>query len=329
MNTFNNYWYYYHKLSIANRHVYNQILAGIRECKNKIKVSSYPNNETVFKITQYVLLDNPQLFFIDSSKTEILQFGKNKEVCLNYLYSPLVSKEMQLRIDIKVKEMLSSIVKINVADSEKEKHIYTKLIQAVKYNNRNLSNQNANNNIVGPLLNRLAVCEGYAKAFKYLCNSVNIPCVVVCGSAKTPPFDNSENHAWNIVKIDDAFYHVDSTWDSILDESDFFDYFNLSDREICNDHEWDVELLPACDKEFHTKQIIRTAKELDVFVATQISHGLSKFAIWFDMRIANETEILNKISNAINVAPHHFQNKVSTIQLRYNKAQNKAVVNIN
>ncbi len=61
--------------------------------------------------------------------------------------------------------------------------------------------------ITGFFLHGKAVCEGYAKAMKYLCDAVNIPCVVVGGEA----FGIS--HAWNYVCLDSAWYLVDVTLD--------------------------------------------------------------------------------------------------------------------
>jgi len=56
------------------------------------------------------------------------------------------------------------------------------------------------------------VCEGYAKAFKILCDRLEIPCVLVSGIA-----DNGsgvpEAHMWNAVMLgDNKWYGVDVTW---------------------------------------------------------------------------------------------------------------------
>lgn len=53
------------------------------------------------------------------------------------------------------------------------------------------------------------VCEGYARAFKLICDKLNIPCVLVSGTAG----DNNEAHMWNYVKVDGSWYAVDVTWD--------------------------------------------------------------------------------------------------------------------
>ena len=59
------------------------------------------------------------------------------------------------------------------------------------------------------------VCEGYAEAFKVLCDHENIPCVSVTGNARTvnnEKLKESGNRQWNNVQIDGKWYAVDVTW---------------------------------------------------------------------------------------------------------------------
>lgn len=55
------------------------------------------------------------------------------------------------------------------------------------------------------------VCEGYAKAFKVLCDAEQIPCVLVDGIAVNSA-GASESHMWNYVQLQGAWYGVDVTW---------------------------------------------------------------------------------------------------------------------
>ena len=48
------------------------------------------------------------------------------------------------------------------------------------------------------------VCEGYSKAFKYLCDGIGVDCYLVSGTLGAP-------HMWNIVTLDDVNYLVDVT----------------------------------------------------------------------------------------------------------------------
>ncbi len=55
------------------------------------------------------------------------------------------------------------------------------------------------------------VCEGYARAFKFLCDNASIPCVLVDGLA-TSDGSSGEAHMWNYVQVDGNWYAVDVTW---------------------------------------------------------------------------------------------------------------------
>ncbi len=57
------------------------------------------------------------------------------------------------------------------------------------------------------------VCEGYARAFKTLCDRVGIPCIVVTGYARQNNISSTELHMWNEVQMEnDYWYAVDVTW---------------------------------------------------------------------------------------------------------------------
>lgn len=66
--------------------------------------------------------------------------------------------------------------------------------------------------IYGVLVKKKAVCEGYAKTFKYILNSIGIECEVIQGTA-TNSSGKTESHAWNAVCLDDKWYLTDATWD--------------------------------------------------------------------------------------------------------------------
>lgn len=60
------------------------------------------------------------------------------------------------------------------------------------------------------------VCEGYARAFKALCNRFRIPSVT---------YDECV-HMWNLVQMDDGiWYGIDTTWDDVENGSPRYTYF--------------------------------------------------------------------------------------------------------
>lgn len=76
----------------------------------------------------------------------------------------------------------------------------------------------------GALINKEAVCEGYAKAYKLLLNAMGIECDVVI---------NAE-HAWNVVKLDGEWYLVDVTND---DTNNGLMYFLLGKDVLMGDND--------------------------------------------------------------------------------------------
>jgi transglutaminase/protease-like cytokinesis protein 3 len=67
------------------------------------------------------------------------------------------------------------------------------------------------------LKNRFAVCDGYARLVKTLCDYAGISCNVIYGFAKSGDKNDkifTTNHTWNAVYIDSAWRLADVTWAS-------------------------------------------------------------------------------------------------------------------
>ncbi len=81
----------------------------------------------------------------------------------------------------------------------------------------------------GILVHKIGVCQSYAYAYKYILDR--------CGIENTVVSSKAMNHAWNILKIGSAYYHVDITWDDPVPDtlgSVEHDYFLLSDSAIAS-----------------------------------------------------------------------------------------------
>jgi hypothetical protein len=60
----------------------------------------------------------------------------------------------------------------------------------------------------------LGVCAGYAHLFEALARAAGLEAVYLVGEARVGPEGTTEGHAWNAVKLDGAWYLVDTTWDA-------------------------------------------------------------------------------------------------------------------
>lgn len=96
------------------------------------------------------------------------------------------------------------------SDYEKIREVHNWLIDNIEYD-INLETQEPYS-ISGALTEGRAVCEGYARSFKYIMDGLDIPCILVSGIG-TNSNGETESHAWNYVMLDNKWYAVDVTWD--------------------------------------------------------------------------------------------------------------------
>jgi len=124
--------------------------------------------------------------------------------------------------------------------------------------------------LVGALVKGSCVCEGFAHAYKLICDRLHLASIIVTGTGHLPD-GSSELHAWNITRIDGVTSHIDVTWDAIFGVG-AYDYFNLTDDEISADHEFDRTMYPPCRSEslsyfFLNKLVAHNENELKRLVA--------------------------------------------------------------
>ncbi|OGC16497.1 hypothetical protein A2282_02045 [candidate division WOR-1 bacterium RIFOXYA12_FULL_36_13] len=66
----------------------------------------------------------------------------------------------------------------------------------------------------GVLVLGVGVCSGYAEAAKLLLDVAGVENIIICGEADSP-LGARDGHAWNMVKIDEEWFHLDATWDDV------------------------------------------------------------------------------------------------------------------
>ncbi len=178
--------------------------------------------------------DNPDVFYLNPKKMylniETTTRGKNVTYNVfinngneaNYLIDEFNSKEQVDNAIVEIENIKNQIISNrtgNVYEDMKVVHDY--LVDNISYDS-SISKSNIYN-IYGALINKECVCEGYARAYKYILDELNIPCILVIGTA-TNGEGNTENHAWNYVKLNNSWYAVDTTWDDpiIIIEQEMF-----------------------------------------------------------------------------------------------------------
>lgn len=228
--------FYYNQLNTYSKAIYDSIIKNIDKLKtgnSKINIdydfSKILNDKTEkSKLEIYygdainaVNLDLPNLFYIDFSKfslnveSETSIFGTKHSLYIdsgknpNY-FQDSFSNASQVEQAINDVETIKSYIieNINNDDYTKIKYLHDWMIDNLEYNSSSVNK----GTVYGALFEKQAVCEGYARAYKYLLDSVGINSILVTGTA-TNSSGNTEEHMWNYVKLDDNWYAVDCTWD--------------------------------------------------------------------------------------------------------------------
>lgn len=173
----------------------------------------------------YLLLDYPEIFWQDT----VFNYGYNvafehNEITDEYIVvintikmyfqlHPYYNGNIDLARQHK-EQIHNTIANFNVEGEtrlEKLKSMHDQLALLITYD----FNANMPYTIEGSLIESRSVCEGYAEAFKLLCDREGIPCIIVVSS----------NHMWNHVQMEDGnWYSVDNTWDDydkLFDEREF------------------------------------------------------------------------------------------------------------
>ncbi len=92
----------------------------------------------------------------------------------------------------------------------------------------------------GALLDFKANSKGVSMAYKALCDRLGIECIIVEGTLGAMA---AQTHFWNIIEVEDCYYHVDV---SRMGTDGAPNTFLLEDTDIWGDYLWDADEYPQC-----------------------------------------------------------------------------------
>lgn len=260
-------YYQYSFLSDTEKSVYNDFYSAAEKCQSIVNLDKYKLKEDeVRKIYDAFTADCPQYFYIskrcsfivDSNTKFVTQFiicytDGEKVDDFDDKSSPIVTADRE-KIKNQINEFSGKISAIlshipsNISESQRERRIYDYIAETVIYD-RDAEISSKNNpeflstsfSAYGAACKGKAVCEGYVKLFQYLCYNSGINVTPV-------ESDSDMQHMWASVKIDNAWYMADITWDDSDDELNcLYKYFNVTKDFIGRDHSFNDNLkIPPC-----------------------------------------------------------------------------------
>lgn len=162
-----------------------------------------------------------------------------------------LSEKNQLILD-RCAEVIAAVITDQMSEYEKELAIHDWMIGWAEYDPEASSHapdahpDPDNENPYGLLYQKVGICRGYASTFQLFMDLLGIECITVEGTA----YNGTEEHAWNMVKLDGEWYCVDVTWDDPTglfwkDEKLQHSYFNVTSQKLRDtNHQWDESSAP-------------------------------------------------------------------------------------
>ncbi len=239
--------YYYNLLNKEQQNTYYAIKTGLTSLAPSFQIPRLEGKELA-DIYFMVRLDNPEIFYSVSYKYRYYPNSENAEMMPEYLFDKNKIKDHQKAMKARVEKLALSVSKKN--EAEKLLYIHDFICQNVRYDKLKKA---YSHEIIGPLGHGVGVCEGIAKAVKILCDKLGIWCIIAI-SSNNPEKGIKYRHAWNIVRVNNQYYHFDVTFDNTLSklEEIRYDYFKLSDKQIFRDHEPVIWNIPVCNDGEHS-----------------------------------------------------------------------------
>ena len=196
---------------------------GAMALEEEIDVSSFGLTADTIKqpMTQFLLL-HPDLFYVGTqySMSTNSSTGIVQRVALTYLNTASEVSAMRSTYNAAVNAIVSGIPS-GATEFDKILYLHDYLVQNYCYDYEGLNNEkenrekkargetpdkrNAYRDAYHFFTERTGVCQAYALALMATARAAGLECL--------PVVSEPIQHAWNLVKIDGAWYHIDVTWD--------------------------------------------------------------------------------------------------------------------
>jgi len=260
--------YYFQRLTKPQQAAYHAMKAGFAALSPSFSVPKLENRE-LSDIFFKLRLDCPEIFYVCGFSYRFYPGADHVDLIPEYLFEKNKIKDHQKALSARVSKLVRPAQ--NMTPAEKELYIHDFICQNVRYDKLK---KPYSHEIIGPLGQGVGVCEGIAKSVKILCDALGLWCIIAISEAD-PARGIKYRHAWNIIKLDGQYFHLDATFDTSLGQDGFIrhDYFNIGDDRLFRDHQPVVYPVPICtqnDRFYYRENKLSFTKIEDVCKRAQM-----------------------------------------------------------
>lgn len=287
---------------MLNSYIFNiekYIYVALKKYTKRIIINSNISVSNVDRVMQKVIDDHADLFYINKWNSGI--YSNRLIVEPFYIYTRKDIKRISEECEKQLCVILSRID--NMSELDQMKTLHDILIRNIEY--YDCDDLYIYHTIIGPLLKRKSVCDGYSRLYKLLLDRINIPCIVVRGRGFNTSLLDSELHLWNMINYQGKWYHIDVTYDNALSLADYirYDYFLVDESVISIDHYYDKNSSPkALDNSrnpYDKEPILKNAKDVIGLINKNILLNRKDFIVRIGSNCDDSEEFVNRCINEV------------------------------
>lgn len=207
---------------------YKAMYEAVADGDDYVDLTQYKiTTDDIIKIYGDLYQTSPEFFYLDKQiKYYFNDLGLIHYVTRLYFSYTMNADERKAAVKRYDEEISYIVSQIDVGMTNVEKALWVHDYFAASYE---YDNDETVYDAYGLFTERKGVCQAYSLAYAAVMREIGIECYMVISPEM--------NHSWNIVKLDDEWYHVDLVFDDPTPDRTgrvLHDYFLLNDEEIKN-----------------------------------------------------------------------------------------------
>ena len=230
---------YYNLLDEDGKAAYSSIEYAMRHMQEGADIPTMSQTDAG-KAFDAVLMDNPDIFWVSNYYFQHMSLSGVESVQLAYLYDEADEVSSNHSSYIEQVDGYAQTCKSSAACSDNYELACASAAFRLTDANLSYGESRYDQTIVGFFSEDEdnpgnAVCAGYARTYKMLCDAMDISCVYVRGTSKS---EEKYNHAWNMCRIGNEIYYADTTWG---DNDAPGSWFTTDSEVFMNSHEMEEQ----------------------------------------------------------------------------------------
>lgn len=208
--------------------IYYLINSGVTYSKRycaKDYEACYQDMETISSDANLLSILNNYVHPYNSFDSIIFNFDDDIiEIEIKHTYTD----EQITQINQQIDKIIQENIQDNMTTRDKIKAIHDYIINNTEYDTLKTENKNdttyKSNTAYGVLLEGYGICSGYSDTMKLFLDKLNIVNYKI----------SNDQHIWNLVSLDDGWFHLDLTWDDPISDKNITrdNYFLITTKTL-------------------------------------------------------------------------------------------------